>query len=147
MTVDVQINTGRLNRILRSLAGNRREAVAKLALEVETQAKANIVQQDIVDTGALLNSVYTELPGANNFAAAKAAVESRNPDAVVAQLPAAADDEAHVGPSVEYAIYHEFGTSKMGARPYLGPAVAAAADAAEQHPEWFEGVVTDGDGR
>lgn len=146
MTVNVQIDTGRLNRILRNLPGNRRQAVANLALEVETQAKANIVAQDIVDTGALLNSVYAELPGTNNFATAKAAVESRNPDATVTQLPAPGADEAHVGPSVEYAIYHEFGTSSMGARPYLGPAVAAAADAAEQHPEWFEGVVTDDGG-
>ena len=27
-----------------------------------------------------------------------------------------------VGPSVEYAVYHEFGTSKMEARPFMRPA-------------------------
>lgn len=47
-----------------------------------------------VDTGALRNSISTSLRGAS----------------------------AEVGPTVNYAPYVEFGTSRMAPQPYMGPA-------------------------
>ncbi|MBG6085816.1 HK97-gp10 family putative phage morphogenesis protein [Zhihengliuella flava] len=41
---------------------------------------------------------------------------------------------AEVGPTVEYGIYVELGTSRMAAQPYLGPA-------ADQHTPAFEAAM------
>ena len=62
---------------------------------VEAEAKGLIVSQNIIDTGNLLNSVSHEVEG----------------------------ETARVGTAVEYAVYQEFGTSRMAARPWLRPAV------------------------
>lgn len=53
-----------------------------------------------VDTGALRNSIESDM---------------------------VAEFTAWVGPSVEYAIYQEFGTYKMAAHPFLVPAVEETA--------------------
>lgn len=67
--------------------------VKNAALAVEGQAKALAP----VDTGALRNSIQTELEG---------------------------DLTAHVVVGVEYAEYVEHGTYKMAPQPYLTPAAA-----------------------
>lgn len=38
-----------------------------------------------------------------------------------------------VGPTVEYAIYHELGTSKMGARPFMRPAAQRVGGSIERY--------------
>lgn len=50
-----------------------------------------------IDTGNLVNSIQTDVQGLR----------------------------AEVGTAVEYALYLEYGTSKMAARPFLGPAAEA----------------------
>ena len=62
---------------------------------VETEAMRLIVQQNIIDTGNLLNSISHEVDG----------------------------ETARVGTAVEYAVYQEYGTRFMAARPWLRPAV------------------------
>lgn len=69
-------------------------AVRKTALDIERDAK--IIAP--VDTGNLRNSISTQI------------VDSR--DAI----------EAVIGPTAEYGIYVEAGTSSMGPQPYMGPA-------------------------
>jgi len=69
-------------------------ALAAAAMVVETEAKGNIRTKNIIDTGNLLGSVTHEVSG----------------------------DRARAGTNVEYGIYHEYGTYKMGARPWLRPA-------------------------
>lgn len=44
-----------------------------------------------------------------------------------------------IGPSVSYAVYHEFGTSKMEARPYMRP----AAEKVLADPERYARQYTD----
>ena len=42
------------------------------------------------------------------------------------------DDVEYIGTNVEYAAYVEFGTSKMGARPYIKPAATEHSDEYKQ---------------
>ena len=87
----------------------------KTALDIEADAKALAP----VDTGALRNSISTSIEGDGRFGAMA----------------------AEIGPTVDYGIYQEYGTSVMAAQPYMGPAFdrriggytsALASAAAEQ---------------
>ena len=91
------------------------------AFTIEGAAKENIVANDQVDTGFMLNSAYTVLPGRSTYAAAKAAAEAQNPDATMApeqSLPDGAGAAVSIGAA--YAAYQEV------QRPYLYPAVETA---------------------
>lgn len=68
----------------------------KTALDIEGDAK----QIAPVDTGALKNSISTSIDGDGRFGFMT----------------------AEIGPTVEYGIYQEYGTSVMAAQPYMGPA-------------------------
>ena len=74
------------------------EEFKKTALSVEKSAKQNIKRNRTVDTGRLLGSVKTNIE--QDYAGV----------------------EAEVGTNVEYANYIEYGTYKMGAKPFLNPA-------------------------
>lgn len=69
-----------------------RAAVRKTLFDIEQDAKATAP----VDTGNLRNSISTEVEYGGMG--------------------------GEVGPTAEYGIYVELGTSRMGAQPYLGPA-------------------------
>ena len=132
-SVDWELDTSRLNEILRNLPGNRRNAVRATAFTIEGKAKVRAP----VDTGALRNSIYVRM---GRRPAPLPEVEG-NP--VRVELPAPADDQtAHVGPSVDYGIYQELGTERMRAQAYLGPAVSEAASELGRN---FRNVVTDGE--
>lgn len=62
-------------------------AVAKAAHDIEAHAKSWVP----VDTGALMNSISTDVDGLS----------------------------AEVGPTVNYGVYVEYGTYKMEPRPYM----------------------------
>jgi HK97 gp10 family phage protein len=124
---EIRIDTSGLNRILRNLPGNRDRVVRRIAFEVEARAK----QKAPVDTGALRASIYT-----------RTSRDGALPPTVVTEaerveLPAPERDAAHVGPSVEYGLYQELGTSQMAAHAYLGPAVAEVRTNLEQFGEDF----------
>ena len=118
-SVGWEIDTGRLNEILGNLGPNTQDAVRATAFTIEAKAKVRAP----VDTGALRNSIYTRV----------GRTPSQMPvvtgDAARAELPEPNEDTtAHVGPSVEYALYVELGTHRMAAQPFLGPAVNDATD-------------------
>ena len=104
---EITIDTSGINRILRNLGGNRDRVVRRIAFEVEARAK----QKAPVDTGALRASIYTRTSNE----------QAPGPHPIPAPTEPGV---AHVGPSVEYGVYQELGTSRMAAQPYLGPAVA-----------------------
>ena len=109
MTTRVFTDTTNLNRLIDRIPGNKRELVKSVAFQVEALAKMKAP----VDTGALRNSIYTSLQSSNN-----------PPIEATETLPNPTDDvTAFVGPSVEYAIYQELGTSFMEPQPYLLPAL------------------------
>ena len=71
-----------------------RAVVKKTAADIEATAKAFAP----VDTGALRGSIGTTSSGNANYV------------------------ETHTGPTVDYAPYVEYGTSRMAPRAFMGPA-------------------------
>lgn len=71
-------------------------ALRKVAADTERDAEINAP----VDTGALRNSIGTTITGDGRHGSMTAIV----------------------GPTVNYAVYVELGTSRMGAQPFLFPA-------------------------
>lgn len=131
-SVDWELDTSRLNEILRNLPGNRRNAVRATAFTIEGKAKVRAP----VDTGALRNSIYVRMGRMPSQMPVLAS------DAPRAELPEPEnEDTAHVGPSVEYAIYQELGTHDMAANPFLEPAVADTVDELTRN---MGAAVTDG---
>lgn len=72
------------------------DMLEETAAEVAKVVRENIKQENIIDTGALLASIKSEM-------------ESQ--------------DTAIVKDGVTYGVYNEFGTYKMAARPFFIPAV------------------------
>lgn len=75
--------------------GGMKRGLEAAAIVVLGETDNNIVTKNIIDTSHLRGSMTHEVKG----------------------------DTATVGTNVEYAVYHEFGTSRMAARPFLRPAV------------------------
>ena len=82
-----------LARIRRALP----DALEAAAIVVETEAEQLIVSQDIIDTGALHNNL--------------------------GHLVEKDTARVGIGGGIEYAVYQEFGTRNMPARPFLRPAI------------------------
>jgi HK97 gp10 family phage protein len=119
----VELDTRKLNALIRKIPGNVADAVAATAFAIERQAKINAP----VDTGALRNSIYSRVgKSGGNHTEAAASVASARPGTQMGVLPEPENaTTAYVGPGVEYAVYVELGTSKRGAQPFLLPAVRA----------------------
>lgn len=77
-----------------------REALEAGLIEMDNGQKMRIEAKDIIDTGATLGSVNHQILRASSEGG-----------------------EGESGPGTDYAIYHEFGTYKMAARPYMRPTV------------------------
>jgi len=119
-TTIVELDTRKLNKLIRKIPGNVADAVAATAFAIERQAKIN----SPVDTGALRASIYTRIGNRDNYSEAASAVAGRKAGTQISQLPRPENaTTAYVGPGVEYGIYVELGTSKRGAREFLLPAV------------------------
>lgn len=117
----VEIDTARLNRIIRNIPGNTHDAIRGVAFSIERKAKIKAP----VDTGALRASIYTRVGRTgDNFSEMASEVRSRRPEAEIAPLPEPENNTtAYIGPSVEYAAAVEYGTHNRSGRPYLTPAV------------------------
>lgn len=111
--MSVEVDTSRLNRILRNVDGDMADVVATVGFAIEREYKKNVP----VDTGATRSSTMTKLPNGNPTPAAWAGV-------AYVDLPEPHKGEAIVGPTTNYAIHIELGTESMAARPVLMQAVA-----------------------
>lgn len=88
-----------LSRIDQAVSGpGLKRALAAAGFTAEGIAKSIVIDKDILDTGFLLNSIQADVP-----------VLKVN------------GGEVTIGVAAEYAIHHEFGTSKMAARPFMRP--------------------------
>lgn len=120
MTDRIKLDTTKLDAIAAGLDINRKQVCKTIAFKVEAQAK----QLAPKDTTALANSIYTVTQSEDNYSTAASAAASKNKKIITEAHPQPTGNIiAHVGPCVNYAAYLEFGTSKMIAQPYLGPAV------------------------
>lgn len=98
-TVEVKIDQAAVNKLLTGRDGDVAKMLLRGAIQVETAAKRLCP----VDTGRLRSSITHELgqDGGGLFAL--------------------------IGTNVEYALFIELGTSRMGAQPFLRPALRAAS--------------------
>ena len=121
--MSVTVDTTRLNRIIQTCDGEMADVVATVAFAIERLAKMNAP----VDTGALRSSIYTKTKQGGRQPAQRDGV-------VYVDLPEPESDlEAIVGPTVEYGIWQELGTSRNAAQPYLMPAVEQVTNDMERH--------------
>lgn len=131
----VKLDTKELDKIAKQLNIKREAVCRRFAFQVEGLAK----QMAKKKTGALRNSIYTVTKREDGYAKASSETKSARPDVDTAQHPTPTGNIiANVGPCVEYAEYVEFGTSKMGAQPYLTPAVEQIAKRYNDGDEWKE---------
>lgn len=119
MAADVQIDWYTDDVVLAVEAATQ-DLVAKIAFAIEAQAKVNVIANDQVDTGAMLNGIYTRTPAGSGYGQAAAEASTRRPEAAIALEADLPDDNAAlVHAAMEYAIYQE------DRLPFLYPAVEA----------------------
>jgi HK97 gp10 family phage protein len=70
--------------------------VRKSLHDIEADGKATALSKGVIDTGALINSISVDIDSDRLG--------------------------GRVGPTVDYAIYQELGTSTQPGRPFMGPA-------------------------
>lgn len=126
MTDGVSVETKfYLDKIVTQIESANLQAAAELALAVEGEAKLNIQTNEQIDTGFMVNSVFTITPNSSGYSAAKGAAEAKNPDLVMAPEPTMEDGAlAGVAVGAEYAIYQE------EKKPFLYPAAETVAQKA-----------------
>lgn len=123
--VTTQIDTKKLDAILKHLGGNTTDAVAKAAFTIEGKAKLRAP----VDTGALRASIYVSMKRTDNASRAMSAARARRPQAEIGPLPVPRDDHtAYIGPSVSYGQAIELGSVRRSGTPFLQPAVRETED-------------------
>lgn len=114
----VSLDNRRLRQIIRDQPNNTETFLKSVAFSIEREAKILAP----VDTGALKNSII---------------VSDRNTQPTPAEkdyeLPRGNRTKVFVGPTMEYAIFQEFGTSRSSAQPYLIPALERVANQLSNH--------------
>jgi hypothetical protein len=84
------------------------QVLARIALQVEGQAKVNIQANGQIDTGFMLNSGYTVTDDESTYAEALAKASSRNPEGEMVQQVALPEGVgAAVAFGAEYAVFQE----------------------------------------
>jgi hypothetical protein len=134
----ITVNTKELDRIAKNLKVNTQSALNAMGFQVEEMYKNSVDAQTRRITDSYHGGIYTSTPGRNN-------PPSINPaeGAFQIPLPDAKDGEVVVGPSVNYAVYIEFGTYKMAARPSLIPSFEAVASDYVSPDKWS--IVVEGE--
>lgn len=120
--VVIRLDSALLDKIIREMPDRADKAVRRVAFRVEARAKKNAP----VKTGALRSSIYTSTRGTGmlSLAGIVKRVGKKSTAGSFEPLPIPTKAAtAYVGPSVEYGIFVELGTSRMAAQPFLTPAV------------------------
>lgn len=121
--MSVEVDTSKLNRILRSVDGDMADVVATVGFAIERVAKTLAP----VDTGALHDSIYTKTKAGGRQPSQRAGV-------VYVDLPEPHSQlQVIVGPTVSYGIFLELGTGTQAAQPYLTPAVEQVTRDLDRH--------------
>ena len=121
----VTLDTKVLDKIIEKFPDEASEIVRKAAFNVEGYAKMKAA----VDTGAMMNSIYTVTEKLDGYTVAASKAKKANPKVETSPHPEPKDRfTAHVGPCVEYGIYVELGHylrngDFVSAKPFLLPAL------------------------
>ena len=91
--------------------------IVKAAHDIEAASKAHIRANDQIDTGNMVNGVYTSTSEGNTYPGSAS-------EHLTDSAPAP-DDEytAYVGYAANYSAYQNYGTRYQPARPFVEPAV------------------------
>jgi hypothetical protein len=96
-----------LDKVLVKVGEAAEQSLLAIAHQIEGQAKANIVANDQVDTGFMLNAVYVTAEGESNYGEAQGAASARNTDAEMAPEEQVKPGQVAVVAGANYAIYQE----------------------------------------
>jgi len=110
-----------LDRLSNAVRGQVvQDALLAGAYIVEGYAKVNAV----TDTGFMKNSIYAKTSKKSNYGQRAAEARAVNDTAeLLPEMDAPDDKSAIVAVAAEYGAYVEYGTARMGAQPYMRPAV------------------------
>lgn len=97
MSLTVKVRRNDIPRLIDDWQATARQVLQEHSYDLEAQMKRIVVEKDIIDTGALLNSTQVQ----------------RFEDGGLT---------SYTGPSVEYAIHQEYGTVRQPGRPFVRPA-------------------------
>lgn len=108
----------RLDHVRTTIRGATQKALEAVAFQTEGRAKVKVRDNDQIDTGFMLNSIYTVTPGTTGYPAARGAAEAKTKSkrtgsevdhsgnmAPAQQLPDGVAAAVVVG--ANYAIYQE----------------------------------------
>ena len=97
MSLTVRVKRNDIPRLVKDWQSTARQVLQEHSYDLEAQMKKNVIDKNIIDTGALLNSTQ---------------VQRFEDDGLT----------SYTGPSVEYAIHQEYGTTRQPGRPFVRPA-------------------------
>lgn len=111
---------------LPELRGELRQQASVAIRKVASNVKARATPAVPIDTGFLVNSIYVSTHTESEYQEAKGEAESAEPTrTMLPEVERPGELQAVVAVGAEYGAYVEYGTHKMAARPYLGPAAEA----------------------
>jgi len=123
-TVDLSRLTKRLDELAGAMGGNE---VAKVLLAgafvLEGEAKQNVQRMKAIDTGFMLNSIYSVTASESGYAKARSEATGRSDDGEMFPEYKPPKAAAAVCVGAEYGMYVEYGTVRMPARPFMRQAV------------------------
>lgn len=96
-----------LDKVLFKVNEAAEQSLVAIAHQIEAQAKENIVANDQVDTGFMLNAVYVTAGGESNYTEAQGAARARNTEAAMAPEVRVSDGDVAVVAGANYSIYQE----------------------------------------
>lgn len=108
------------------------QALMAGAFVLEGEAKNNIQRMKAIDTGFMLNSVYSTSRPEDNFSGAEAKAKAKNADADLLPQVRVGKAQAAVCVGAKYANHIEYGTARMVGRPFLRQAAQTHSDEAVQ---------------
>lgn len=129
----IRLDTRRLQEISRNLKRNTLDIVEELADKGVEYMRENAR----VDTGAMKASTYVVSQRRDDYQKASQEAKSRRPEAETEPHPKPSGDVyANIGPCVSYAVYNEFGTSRMAAQPFVVPGIERLGNEFNRGENW-----------
>lgn len=120
--VDVRLDTTNLDRLIKELPRRRNKALLRVGAAARDGAQARAR----IRTAAMAASLYLSMTGSSDYAFHAALGSTLNPEAaadgmVDGEVKPTTVYEIVVGDPMGYSGFNEYGTTRMAAKPFLGP--------------------------
>lgn len=127
-TVDLSRLSKRLDELASAMGGNEvAKALLAGAFVLEGEAKQNVQRMKAIDTGFMLNSIYSATASESGYSKARSEAQGRSSDGEMFPEYKPPKAAAAVCVGAEYGMYVEYGTVRMPARPFMRRAVETAS--------------------